>query len=87
MQDIFKAMADPTRREIISILIQQDLTVKEVNQRINIPDSTLSHHLEILYRSGLVSKRRAGTFIFYSASLSVLEEFIAFISIKFTKTN
>ncbi|MET3211509.1 UNVERIFIED_CONTAM: DNA-binding transcriptional ArsR family regulator [Paenibacillus sp. PvR008] len=37
MQDIFKAIADPTRRKIIiSILIQQNLTVKEVNQRINI---------------------------------------------------
>jgi len=58
VQDLFKALADPIRREILFLVVKRDLTVTEINNHLNLPPSTLSHHLMILYQSGLVTKKK-----------------------------
>jgi ArsR family transcriptional regulator, arsenate/arsenite/antimonite-responsive transcriptional repressor len=85
MQEIFKALADPSRREIIFLLMEQEHSVKEMSEKLHIPMSTLSHHLDILYNSGLVTKRKKGTFIIYSPALSVLDELVTYVVKSFKK--
>lgn len=83
MQKVFKALADETRREILFLLMEKEMSVKEILEQVSIPNSTLSHHLEILYNSGLVSKRKVGTFIIYSVAMSMVEEMVAYVTKKF----
>ncbi|PIU45790.1 MAG: transcriptional regulator, partial [Ignavibacteriales bacterium CG07_land_8_20_14_0_80_59_12] len=66
MNDLFRALADPTRRNILQLLRQRDMTPSELLARIEVSQPTLSHHLDILKRAGLVDAQREGQFIRYS---------------------
>ncbi len=70
----FSALADKNRRKIINLLKRKELTVGEIKNKLSITGATLSHHLDILKRAGLVSSRRSGQQIIYSLNLSTLEE-------------
>lgn len=56
----FGALADPTRRRIIALLAEEDLTVKEIAARFSISRPAISKHLRVLQRSGLVVAERRG---------------------------
>jgi DNA-binding transcriptional ArsR family regulator len=79
MDDIFKALSDTTRREILSLLRQKDMTVGEIAVHFAITGATLSHHLDILKRARLVIAERNGQFIMYSLNTSVFEESVKMI--------
>lgn len=70
----FAALADPNRQAIINILKKEEKAVAAIAEHLNITLPTLSHHLDILKRAGLISARRSGRQIFYSLNMSVLEE-------------
>lgn len=70
----FAALSDPNRQAILDVLRKGEQPVSVIAESLNITLPTLSHHLDILKRCGLVSARRAGRQIFYSLNLSVLEE-------------
>ena len=74
MNAVFKAMADPNRREILKLLKKNDMPVKEIAQHFDITLASLSHHLDILKRAKLVVSQRDGQMIVYSLNLSVFEE-------------
>ncbi|MCR4280404.1 MAG: autorepressor SdpR family transcription factor [Candidatus Komeilibacteria bacterium] len=74
LSSTFKALSDPTRREILHILKDTDLSAGDLADRFEITFPTLSHHLSILKESGLVSARKQGQQQIYSLNLSVLEE-------------
>ncbi len=74
---IFKALADPTRREILRLLRGGDLTAGEIAERFQQANSTLSGHLKVLRDAGLVVTERNGTSIVYSLNAGVHEELIA----------
>jgi len=76
LDDLFKAMADPTRRSILRILRKRDLNVSQLRQRVRVTGPTLSHHLDILKRADLVVTERRGKFIVYSVNTSVFDDIV-----------
>jgi DNA-binding transcriptional ArsR family regulator len=60
VEDPFKAIADPTRREILAALSQRPLAVHEIAERFEISRPAISKHLRVLSEAGLVAARRAG---------------------------
>lgn len=74
LQAVMRALADPTRREILNILKSGALPATEIAQRFQMSGAAVSKHLAILREAELVRCRREGTFIYYELSASVLEE-------------
>ncbi|PWT99782.1 MAG: ArsR family transcriptional regulator [Candidatus Melainabacteria bacterium] len=84
MQDpteVFRALADPTRRQILKALKRKDLPAGEITAMFNISFPSISRHLSILKAAGLVSERRQGNSIIYSVNSEhlalCLSEFIS----------
>ncbi len=69
-----RALADPNRRKILDLLKKKDMPVKEIAKSFKITLPSLSHHLNILKNTNLVTNRRQGQEIIYSLNLSVFEE-------------
>lgn len=76
LSDLFTALADPTRREILRILREGDLTAGELAERFPLAKSTLSGHFAILRNAGLIVAEKRGTRIVYSIQESAFEEAI-----------
>ncbi|KIL36718.1 ArsR family transcriptional regulator [Cohnella kolymensis] len=74
MNDAFKALSDPTRRKILQLLKERDLTAGEIADQFNISKPSISHHLNILKQAQLVQDERQGQNILYSLNLSVMQE-------------
>ena len=74
MNTLFKALNDPTRREILDLLKKRDMTAGEIADSFDISKPSISHHLDQLKRAGLVSTEREGQFISYSLDTTALEE-------------
>lgn len=74
MNNLFKALNDPTRREILDLLKEKDLTAGEIAEAFDISKPSISHHLDQLKQAGLVTSERDGQFITYSLETTVLEE-------------
>ena len=70
MGDAFKALADPTRRRILELLAQGELT------QFDMTKPSVSHHLNILKAADLVSDERSGQNIVYSLNLTVFQELL-----------
>ncbi len=66
---ISKAAADPLRRDILKLLHEDSFGVLELCRILDIPQPALSHHLKLLHQSGLLSRRRDGTAVFYRRAL------------------
>lgn len=80
----FQAFGDPNRRKILELLKKKDMAVSEIAKSFNITLPSLSHHLNILKQSDLVTSQRRGQEIIYSLNLSVFEE-VSKLLIKFFK--
>lgn len=74
MGDAFKALADPTRRRILELLSQGDLTAGEIAAQFDMTKPSVSHHLSLLKSAGLISDQRCGQNIVYSVNLTVFQE-------------
>ncbi|ACZ43737.1 transcriptional regulator, ArsR family [Thermobaculum terrenum ATCC BAA-798] len=74
---VFKALADPTRREILRLLGQRDMTAGEIAAAFDRSPSTISEHLGVLRDAGLVVTERSGTSIVYSLNTAAHEELLA----------
>ena len=72
----FKALADPTRRRILELLRDGDLTAGELAEHFDISKPSLSHHLATLKSAGLVSDERRGQNIVYSLNTTVIQDLI-----------
>jgi ArsR family transcriptional regulator, repressor of sdpIR and other operons len=77
MNDVFKSLSDPTRREILKLLRAQDLPAGEIASRFDVTWPSISHHLNVLKDSGLVLVRREGQTLIYSLNATVLQEALA----------
>ena len=62
----FAALADPTRREILAMLDKGEMNVADITRRFKLAQSSISHHLAVLRRGGLVRARRIGKEVFYA---------------------
>jgi DNA-binding transcriptional ArsR family regulator len=76
---IFKALNDPTRREILDLLKEKDLTAGEIADQFNISKPSISHHLDLLRQAGLVVSVKEGQFVYYSLNTTVMDEMIKWI--------
>lgn len=74
MNNLFKALNDPTRRKILQMLQDKDLSAGEIASEFDISKPSISHHLDILKQAKLISSIRDGQFIRYSINTTVLEE-------------
>jgi ArsR family transcriptional regulator len=74
---VFKAIADPTRREILHLLRTEEMTAGDVAGHFEMTKPTLSHHFAVLKEAGLVTSRREGQTIWYSLNTTVLEDVLA----------
>ena len=79
-QETFKALSDPTRREILQLLRQGALPAGEIAEHFNMTGATISHPLSVLKNAGLVDAERRGTYIYYEINLSVLEEILTWMT-------
>jgi ArsR family transcriptional regulator len=80
--DMFSAMGAEPRLRIVRLLLSahpEGLVVGEIGNELNIPASTLSHHLEKLKNEDLVRVRREGTFLWYSANTDALQDLLSFL--------
>lgn len=78
-QSVFKALADPTRREILRELKKGSATAGELADKFPITRASLSHHFSILKATGLLRDQRRGQHIVYSLNTSVMEEVAALV--------
>jgi DNA-binding transcriptional ArsR family regulator len=79
---MFSAMGTESRLRIMQLLLSahpDGLVVGEIGNELEIPSSTLSHHLEKLKNEDLVKVRREGTFLWYSANIEVLQDLLGFL--------
>ncbi|HRG25519.1 MAG TPA: autorepressor SdpR family transcription factor [Chitinophagaceae bacterium] len=74
MNALFKALNDPTRREILELLQQRDMTAGEIVDHFTISGPSISHHLDLLKQAGLVSAEKEGQYIYYSLNTTVVDE-------------
>jgi DNA-binding transcriptional ArsR family regulator len=79
MNDIFKALNDATRREILELLKSKDLAAGEIAAHFNISKPSISHHLDILKRADLITFEKNGQFVIYSINTSVMEDVLQWI--------
>jgi DNA-binding transcriptional ArsR family regulator len=74
LDELFQALADPTRRQILTLLKRRDLSAGEIAEHFPLAKSTLSGHFNVLKHAGLILAERRGTTIVYSLHLSAFEE-------------
>lgn len=74
MNSLFKALNDPTRRKILDMLRNQDLSAGEISEEFDMSRPSISHHLEILRQAKLVDTDRRGQFIYYSLNTTGFED-------------
>ena len=74
MNTIFKALNDPTRREILQMLQEKDMTAGEIVERFNMSAPSISHHLDLLKQAKLVIAEKDGQYVFYSLNTTVVDE-------------
>ena len=74
MDKVFKAMADPTRRRILELLREREMTAGELAEHFDLSKPTLSGHFAVLREADLVTSEKAGTSITYRLNISVLEQ-------------
>jgi ArsR family transcriptional regulator len=80
--DMFSAMGTEARLRIMQFLMTaepQGLVVGDIQSELEIPNSTLSHHLDKLKNEGLVTVRREGTYLWYRANTDALKELLSFL--------
>jgi DNA-binding transcriptional ArsR family regulator len=77
MNEVLRALADPTRREILRLLRAGDMTAGQLAVRFPLARSTLSGHFSVLKHAGLIVSEKNGTTVVYSLNLSALEQALA----------
>ena len=80
--DMFSAMGTEPRLRIMQLLLTahpEGLVVGDIQEELEIPNSTLSHHLDKLRTEGLVEVQREGTFLRYTANTTALQELLQFL--------
>ena len=80
LQDTLRALADPTRREILNLLKTGRRSAGEITEQFPITAAAISRHLSVLKEAELIRDHREGKYIFYELNISVLEEIMLWIT-------
>jgi ArsR family transcriptional regulator len=73
----FRALADPTRREILSLLRRGEMTAGDLAQRFDMTKPSMSHHFAVLKEADLITSRRDGQQIWYELNTTVVQDLMA----------
>lgn len=79
MNIVFKALNDPTRREILQLLHENDLTAGEIADKFNMSFPSISHHLDLLKQAKLVTSEKEGQYVYYSLNTTVMDEIVKWL--------
>ncbi|MDX2245656.1 MAG: autorepressor SdpR family transcription factor [Bacteroidia bacterium] len=79
MNELFKALNDPTRRKILEMLREKDLTAGEIADAFEMTKPSISHHLDLLKQAKVVIAVKEGQFIRYSLSTTVLDDLLGWV--------
>ncbi|MDD3284232.1 MAG: autorepressor SdpR family transcription factor [Patescibacteria group bacterium] len=82
LNETLNALSDPSRRKILDLLKKKDMSAGEISKYFDITLPSISHHLNILKQTNLVTFQRSGQQIIYSLNLSIFDE-VAELLIKF----
>lgn len=74
MNDVYKALSDPTRRKIMQLLREQDMTAGDIGEHFDISAPALSRHFAVLKSAGLIISEKSANYIVYQLNVSVLED-------------
>jgi ArsR family transcriptional regulator, arsenate/arsenite/antimonite-responsive transcriptional repressor len=75
--EAFKALADPTRREILGLLRQGEMTAGALAEKFDMSKPSMSHHFAILREADLITSRREGQQIWYALNTTVVQDVMA----------
>lgn len=78
MNTIFKALSDPTRRKIIELLKQSDLSAGDIADQFDMSKPSISHHLSLLKQANLVLADKQGQNVIYSLNATTFQEALSF---------
>lgn len=74
--DPFKALADPTRREILTLLRHGEMTAGALSEKFDMSKPSMSHHFAVLKDADLITSRREGQQIWYALNTTVVQDFM-----------
>ena len=78
--ETFKALSDPVRRDILGLLKKDRLSAGEIGSHFDMTGATISYHLGILKKAGLVFESREKNYIYYQLNTSVVEEVMLWLA-------
>ncbi|VBB08825.1 arsr-type transcription regulator hth motif [Lucifera butyrica] len=78
--DIFKALGDDTRIEIVRMLMGQSLCVCDIIDAFNLTQPAISHHLKILKQAGIIDDSKEGKWVFYSINAAAFQSITGFVN-------
>lgn len=78
----FSLLSEPSRLRIIQAICNTECSVQEVVEQTGLPQPNVSRHLALLHRSGVLSRRRAGTSVFYKVSDSTLTDLCRLVCVR-----
>lgn len=79
MNRLFKALNDDTRRKILELLRKRDMTAGEIADQFNMTKPSISHHLDLLKQSDLVTAEKKGQFVVYSINTTVIDDLLKWV--------
>jgi DNA-binding transcriptional ArsR family regulator len=86
MNEVFKALADPTRRRILQLLRSGEKTAGELAESFDMTRSSMSHHFAVLKAVDLITSRREGQQIYYALNTTVMEDVLALLMDLFARS-
>ena len=78
--DTFKALSDPVRRDILTMLKKGRMSAGEIGSNFEMTGATVSYHLNILKKADLVFEEKEKNFVYYSLNTSIVEEVMVWLS-------
>lgn len=79
MNSTFKALSDPTRRQILDLLKERDLTAGEISDHFQMSKPSISQHLKILKHAELIQDEKKGQYIIYSLNTTVFQDLLNWV--------
>jgi len=76
---LFKALNDPTRREILELLKDKDMSAGDIAAKFDMSWPSVSHHLDLLKQVGLVVAVKEGQYLYYSINTTVMDEMLKWL--------
>jgi len=77
MNEVFRALADPTRREILRLLRQGEMSAGDLAKHFDMSKPSMSHHFTVLKNAQLVTNRRDGQLIYYTLNTTIMQDLAA----------